>query len=66
MAQHIAQKLRLTSALLGTVSRKDLAAAFRRVNPKTAFGLGRADKWLQGPPVPLLAFFVTPRRGNSP
>lgn len=48
MAQHIAQKLRLTSALIGTVSRKDLAAAFRRVNPKTAFDLGRADKWLQG------------------
>ncbi|TGQ34681.1 hypothetical protein [Mesorhizobium sp. M00.F.Ca.ET.216.01.1.1] len=48
MAQYIAQKLRLTSALLGTVSRKDLAAAFRNVNPKTAFDLGRADKWLQG------------------
>ncbi len=48
MAQHIAQKLRLTSALLGTVARKDLAAAFRRVNPETAFDLGRADKWLQG------------------
>ncbi|MEI9420276.1 hypothetical protein O7A70_03690 [Mesorhizobium sp. Cs1299R1N1] len=48
MAQHIAQKLRLTSALLGTVTRKDLAAAFRTVNPKTAFDLGRADKWLQG------------------
>jgi hypothetical protein len=48
MAQHIAQKLRLTAALLGTVTRKDLAAAFRSVNPKTAFDLGRADKWLQG------------------
>lgn len=48
MAQHIAQKLRLTSALLGTVSRKDLAAAFRAVNPRTAFDVGRADKWLQG------------------
>lgn len=48
MAQHIAQKLRLTSAFLGTVTRKDLAAAFRAVNPKTAFDLGRADKWLQG------------------
>jgi len=48
MAQHIAQKLRLTSALLGTVTRKDLAAAFRAVNPNTAFDLGRADKWLQG------------------
>ncbi|RWO56422.1 hypothetical protein [Mesorhizobium sp.] len=48
MAQHIAQKLRLTAAVLGTVTRKDLAAAFRGVNPKTAFDLGRADKWLQG------------------
>ncbi|RWA65415.1 hypothetical protein [Mesorhizobium sp.] len=48
MAQHVAQKLRLTSALLGTVTRKDLAAAFRAVDPKTAFDLGRADKWLQG------------------
>lgn len=48
MAQHIAEKLRLTSALLGTVSRKDLAAAFRRANPDTAFDLVRADKWLQG------------------
>ncbi|MFK0690850.1 hypothetical protein ACFX5Q_22000 [Mesorhizobium sp. IMUNJ 23033] len=48
MAQYIAQKLRLTSAVLGTVTRKDLAAAFRRVNPETSFDLGRADKWLQG------------------
>jgi len=48
MAQHIAQKLRLTSALLGTVTRKDLAAAFRAVNSRTAFDVGRADKWLQG------------------
>jgi hypothetical protein len=48
MPQNIAQKLRLTSALLGTVSRKDLAAAFRRANPETAFDLVRADKWLQG------------------
>jgi len=48
MPRHIAEKLRLTSALLGTVSRKDLAAAFRRANPETGFDLGRADKWLQG------------------
>lgn len=48
MAEQIARKLRLTSALLGTVTRKDLAAAFRRINPETAFDLGRADKWLQG------------------
>ncbi|MER8874487.1 hypothetical protein [Mesorhizobium sp. M0814] len=48
MAQDVAKKLRLTSALLGVVTRKDLAAAFRAINPKTAFDLGRADKWLQG------------------
>lgn len=48
MPHRIAEKLRLTSALLGVVSRKDLAAAFRRANPGTAFDLGRADKWLQG------------------
>ncbi|RUM95609.1 hypothetical protein EET67_22245 [Pseudaminobacter arsenicus] len=48
MAQHIAEKLRVTAALLGAISRKDLAAAFRRANPETAFDLGRADKWLQG------------------
>lgn len=34
--------------LLGAVARKDLAAAFRRVNASTSFELGRADKWLQG------------------
>jgi hypothetical protein len=42
------RKLRLTAALLGTTSRKDLAAAFRRVNPNTAFDVARADKWLHG------------------
>lgn len=48
MAQHIDQKLRLTAAVLGTVTRKDLAAAFRRVNPATGFDVDRANKWLQG------------------
>lgn len=48
MARDIAQKLRLTAAVLGTVARKDLAAAFRRVNANTSFDTGRADKWLQG------------------
>lgn len=48
MARNIAQKLRLTAALLGTIARKDLAAAFRRVNANTSFDTGRADKWLQG------------------
>ena len=48
MARDIAQKLRLTAAVLGTIARKDLAAAFRRVNANTSFETGRADKWLQG------------------
>ena len=48
MARDIDRKLRLTSAFLGTAARKDLAAAFRRVNPNTSFEIGRADKWLQG------------------
>lgn len=48
MARDIDRKLRLTAVVLGMAARKDLAAAFRRVNPKTAFDIGRADKWLQG------------------
>lgn len=48
MAREIDRKLRLTATLLGIVTRKDLAAAFRRINPKTTFDVGRADKWLQG------------------
>jgi hypothetical protein len=48
VARDIDRKLRLTAALLGVVSRKDLAAAFRRVNAATSFEIGRADKWLQG------------------
>lgn len=48
MAHDIPRKLRLTATVLGTVARKDLAAAFRRVNENTAFEIGRADKWLQG------------------
>lgn len=48
MARDIDRKLRLTAALLGAVGRKDLAAAFRRVNASTPFDIGRADKWLQG------------------
>lgn len=48
MAQDIDRKLRLTAALLGTATRKDLAGAFRRVNPQTVFDVTRANKWLQG------------------
>lgn len=48
MARHIDRKLRLTAAVLGMSARKDLAAAFRRVNAQTPFDVVRADKWLQG------------------
>ncbi|WP_246675122.1 hypothetical protein [Mesorhizobium sp. B2-5-3] len=48
MAQDIGQKLRVTMAFLGAVTRKDLAAAFRRVNPATSFDVERAHKWMQG------------------
>ncbi|WP_378946970.1 hypothetical protein [Mesorhizobium sp. ANAO-SY3R2] len=49
---NIDKKLRLTAALVGAATRKDLAAAFRRVNPATAFDVDRADKWLQGRSTP--------------
>ena len=48
MTRDIDRKLRLTAALLGVPARKDLAAAFRRVNPNTTFDVTRADKWLHG------------------
>lgn len=48
MARDIDRKLRLTAALLGTVTVKDLAAAFRRVNAASPFDIERAHKWLQG------------------
>lgn len=49
---NIDRKLRLTAALVGAATRKDLAAAFRRINPATAFDVDRADKWLQGRSTP--------------
>lgn len=48
MAQGIDRKLRLTAAVLGVVSRKDLAAQFRKINPTTSFDVDRAQKWLHG------------------
>jgi hypothetical protein len=47
-ATDIDRKLCLTAGLIGAVTRKDLVAAFVRVNPHTAFELERAHKWLQG------------------
>lgn len=47
-AVDIDRKLRLTAAYLGARTRKDLAAAFHRANPRTSFDIERANKWLQG------------------
>ena len=46
------EKLRLTAALLGCDTQKALCAAFRRVNPGTAFDLDRSYKWMQGRTLP--------------
>jgi len=46
------EKLRLTAALLGCASQKDLCAAFRRVNPHSDFDLERSYKWMQGRAAP--------------
>jgi hypothetical protein len=40
--------LRITAALLGCASQKDLCARFHAVNPDTAFDLDRSYKWMQG------------------
>jgi hypothetical protein len=48
VARDIDRKLRATSAALGAMTLKDLAAAFRRVNPATSFDIDRAHKWMQG------------------
>jgi hypothetical protein len=48
VARDIDRKLRVTAAVLGTVTIKDLGAAFRRINPATPFDTDRAHKWMQG------------------
>ncbi len=48
MAHDINRKLRVTATLLSAVTCKDLAAAFRRVNPITSFDIERAHNWIQG------------------
>jgi len=52
MTTEFAWKSRLTAAMLGCRSRKDLCNAFRAVNPATPFELQRAHKWLQGRAMP--------------
>lgn len=51
-AHDFAAKLRLTAAALGCTSQKDLALAFQRANPETAFDLVRSYKWMQGRTLP--------------
>lgn len=52
MAHDLAAKLRMTAAVLGCTTRKDLCARFRKVNPDTQFDLERANKWMQGRALP--------------
>jgi hypothetical protein len=52
MDHEFAAKLRLTAAVLGCTSRKDLCARFRAINPATQCGLDRLHKWLQGRAAP--------------
>jgi hypothetical protein len=44
VGRNIDQKLRVTMALVGAVTLKDLAAAFRRVNPATSFDVERTHE----------------------
>ena len=55
MARDFATKLRLAAVVLGCTSRKELAAAFRGLNPDTSFDVERADKWLSGKALPRAA-----------
>ena len=55
LARDFAIKLRLAAVVLGCTTRKELAAAFRGVNPDTAFDVERADKWLSGKALPRAA-----------
>lgn len=43
-----AQKLKLTSVLLGCATQKDLCLLFRKVNPETEFDLERSYNWIRG------------------
>src|SRR5688572_12584306 len=52
MAHEFPAKLRLTAALLGCATGKELCARFRAINPARAFDLERSRKWLQGRALP--------------
>lgn len=52
LVRDFAMKLRLAAVVLGCSSRKELAAAFRGLNPATTFDVERADKWLSGKATP--------------
>ena len=41
-------KLRFAAVVLGCTTRKELALAFRSINPETSFDVERADMWLSG------------------
>jgi hypothetical protein len=48
----IAKKLELTSIALGCLTRKELCAAFQRVNPNTSMTLQNSYNWQRGRSVP--------------
>jgi adenylate cyclase len=50
--REFAAKLRITAAVFGCASQKDLCAQFHRVNPGTTFDLDRSYKWMQGRALP--------------
>lgn len=52
MVRDFGAKLRITAALLGCASQKDLCARFREVNPATTFELDRSYKWMRGCSLP--------------
>ncbi len=55
MAIDLPAKLRVTAAALGCVTRKELCARFRAINPATHFDLERSHKWMQGKAEPRAA-----------
>jgi hypothetical protein len=52
MVRDFGAKLRITAAVLGCASQKDLCARFREANPATIFEVDRSYKWMQGRSLP--------------